>query len=145
MPKHPFTYVYLLQSLSHPDRHYTGVTTDLKARLRKHNEGSVTHSVKYRPWRLTTAIAFRDPAKARAFEQYLKSGSGREFARRHFCTFARSSAESVGCHAGVRLRRRRTTHAAREQDAPATFFIPRIQRPSASASSPRQLRHRPNP
>jgi len=29
-------------------------------------------------------IAFASEAKARAFEKYLKSESGREFARRHF-------------------------------------------------------------
>ena len=30
-----------------------------------------------------TAIAFTSEIKARAFEKYLKTGSGREFARRH--------------------------------------------------------------
>jgi predicted GIY-YIG superfamily endonuclease len=65
-------------------RHYTGCTTDLEARLRKHNSGSVAHTAKFRPWRVETYVCFNDCAKARAFEQYLKSGSGREFARRHF-------------------------------------------------------------
>ena len=31
-----------------------------------------------------TAVAFRSEAKARCFERCLKTGSGREFARRHF-------------------------------------------------------------
>jgi hypothetical protein len=30
------------------------------------------------------AIAFRSEAKARRFDHYLKTGSGREFDRRHF-------------------------------------------------------------
>ena len=76
--------MYVLTSEGDPGRHYTGVTTDLKERLRHPNSGACPHSAKFRPWRMETAIAFRDQAKARAFERYLKTGSGREFARRHF-------------------------------------------------------------
>ncbi|PXA05651.1 excinuclease ABC subunit C [Coraliomargarita sinensis] len=84
MPENPFKYVYILRSLEYPDRHYTGCTDDLEARLKKHNQGDVPHTVKFRPWQIQTAVSFRSEAKARAFEKYLKSGSGREFARRHF-------------------------------------------------------------
>jgi len=84
MPEQPISYVYLLRSLEDPTRHYTGCTTDLRGRLKKHNCGDVPHTAKYRPWVMETAISFRDPTKAHAFEKYLKSGSGREFARRHF-------------------------------------------------------------
>ena len=79
-----FHYVYILASESDPTAHYTGLTTDLHARLKKHNEGGVPHTSKFRPWHIETAIAFQDREKAAAFETYLKSGSGREFARRHF-------------------------------------------------------------
>ena len=79
-----FQYVYILVSETHPERHYVGTTSNLSARLRKHNEGGCPHTAKYKPWRIETAIAFLDAAKAVAFEAYLKSGSGREFARRHF-------------------------------------------------------------
>ena len=79
-----FHYVYVLVSASDPRIHYTGLTDDLDARLRKHNEGGCPHTAKYRPWRIETAVAFRERDKAAAFEKYLKSGSGREFARRHF-------------------------------------------------------------
>lgn len=79
-----FHYVYILVSLSFPDRHYTGITTDLKARLKKHNNGACQHTSKYRPWLIETAVSFRCREKAAAFEAYLKTGSGREFARRHF-------------------------------------------------------------
>ena len=75
--------MYILVSEQDATRHYTGCTTDLKARLVKHNAGEVPHTSKYRPWSVETAIAFRSREKARAFEQYLKTGSGREFARRH--------------------------------------------------------------
>ncbi len=79
-----FFYVYLLVSEIDSKVHYTGITEDLKERLAMHNRGKCANTAARRPWRLETAIAFISEAKARAFEQYLKSGSGREFARRHF-------------------------------------------------------------
>jgi putative endonuclease len=74
-------YVYILQSLTHSERFYTGITDDLDARLSKHNSGAVTHTAKYRPWRIKTYVAFADGDRANAFEKYLKSGSGRAFAK----------------------------------------------------------------
>jgi hypothetical protein len=44
----------------------------------------IPHTAKFRPWKVETAVAFSSETKARAFEKYLKSGSGREFSRRHF-------------------------------------------------------------
>jgi putative endonuclease len=75
-------YVYLLRSVSAPDQRYTGFTTDLKSRVEAHNEGASTHTAKHRPWRLVAYFAFEDEAKARAFEHYLKSGSGMAFANK---------------------------------------------------------------
>ena len=77
-----FHYVYILKSLKDPGRYYTGLTDDLEARLNKHNEGACSHTAKYRPWRIETAIAFRSPEKAATFEKYLKSHSGRAFAKK---------------------------------------------------------------
>lgn len=74
------TYVYILQSISDPERFYVGATGDLRARLKKHNAGEVSHTSKYSPWRIKTYIAFTDEQKAFAFEKYLKSASGRAFA-----------------------------------------------------------------
>ena len=79
-----FHYVYILISESNPNHHYIGSTFDLNARLTAHNAGKVRHTSKHKPWRVETAIAFREKRKATTFERYLKSGSGREFARRHF-------------------------------------------------------------
>ena len=73
-------YVYILRSEADSERFYTGITSDLKARLARHNAGEVSHTSKYRPWVLVTYIAFSDKAKAFAFEKYLKSASGRAFA-----------------------------------------------------------------
>ena len=78
-----FTYVYELSSLADPARHYTGITHDLQERLAKHN-GKVVCTRDGAPWQIEVAVAFRDKAKATAFEKYLKSHSGRAFAARHF-------------------------------------------------------------
>ncbi len=80
----PFWYVYILVSEDEPSRHYTGTTQNLGTRLKDHNDGRCLHTAKHAPWRIETAVAFSSQAKALAFEKYLKSGSGREFARRHF-------------------------------------------------------------
>ena len=84
MPSKEFTYVYLLRSNSIPEQIYTGYTTNLEQRLKDHNRGHVPHTAQFAPWHIEVAVAFQDQKKAQAFEKYLKSGSGREFARRHF-------------------------------------------------------------
>ena len=76
-------YVYILQSLSDTQHFYTGITDDLKVRLSAHNSGGVTHTSKFRPWRIKSYVAFTDEGRAFAFEKYLKSGSGRAFAKTH--------------------------------------------------------------
>lgn len=75
-------YVYILQSEAEAGRFYVGFTADLKARLSKHNVGSVHHTSKYRPWRIKTYIAFADREQAIGFEAYLKTASGRAFAKK---------------------------------------------------------------
>jgi putative endonuclease len=75
-------YVYILESLAHPGRFYVGVTADLPSRLQKHNNGGVAHTSKFAPWRIKTYIAFSDEHQAVAFERYLKSASGRAFAKK---------------------------------------------------------------
>jgi predicted GIY-YIG superfamily endonuclease len=82
--KGTFYYVYILSSLSDPDRRYTGCTGDLDKRLKAHNAGACPHTSKFAPWRVESAFAFRDEAKALAFERYVKSHSGRAFSKKHF-------------------------------------------------------------
>ena len=84
MPTAGYTYVYVLSSLTNPARHYVDCTDNMQARLTSHNSGANPHTVKYKPWQIEVCVAFREAGKARAFEHYLKSGSGREFARRHY-------------------------------------------------------------
>ncbi|MCK4624167.1 MAG: GIY-YIG nuclease family protein [Phycisphaerae bacterium] len=76
--------VYLLESLSNPSKHYVGITRNLNRRIAEHNAGHSPHTSKYAPWELIVAVQFTDERKANAFERYLKSGSGRAFASRHF-------------------------------------------------------------
>ena len=83
-PAMSFHYVYMLESLAAPERHYVGLTGDLGTRLEHHNHGNVPSTSNARPWRIKTAVAFTDGYRAAAFEQYLKSGSGRAFAETHF-------------------------------------------------------------
>jgi len=77
-------YVYMLRSIDTPENYYVGATGELKERLRQHNAGESIHTRKFKPWRVEGYIAFSDHSKADKFERYLKSGSGRAFAKRHF-------------------------------------------------------------
>jgi len=77
-------YVYLIQSISCPDKRYVGTTTDLNQRLKEHNTGKSPHTAQFKPWKVVVAIRFADNRRADTFEKYLKSGSGHAFAKRHF-------------------------------------------------------------
>jgi putative endonuclease len=77
-------YVYMLQSISHPEHFYVGLTSDLKKRFAEHNRGESGHTSKFTPWRIVTYVAFSDEQRAASFERYLKTASGRAFAKKHF-------------------------------------------------------------
>ena len=74
-------YVYILRSLE-GDHFYCGSTDDLRSRLKSHNAGQVPHTRKFKPWKLKTYLAFSDEQRAIDFEKYLKSPSGRAFAKK---------------------------------------------------------------
>jgi putative endonuclease len=75
-------YVYIIRSGGSPDQEYTGATADLKQRIADHNAGKSTHTVKFKPWQLAWYCTFPGKHKALAFEKYLKSYSGRAFAKK---------------------------------------------------------------
>jgi predicted GIY-YIG superfamily endonuclease len=77
-----FYYTYILQSEIKPDRFYTGFTEELERRIKSHNQGNNPHTSRLKPWRIKTAIAFTDREKALDFEEYLKTSSGRAFAKK---------------------------------------------------------------
>src|SRR5258708_1705001 len=67
LPQIPMKYVYILEN--HDSEHfYVGITEDLRARLAKHNAGEVTHTSKYKPWRVKTYVAFSDETGIRIRE-----------------------------------------------------------------------------
>jgi predicted GIY-YIG superfamily endonuclease len=75
-------YVYLLKSLPDPAQRYIGFTLELRNRFAAHNNGRSVHTAKYKPWKLVAYFAFDDERRAREFEHYLKSGSGKAFANK---------------------------------------------------------------
>jgi predicted GIY-YIG superfamily endonuclease len=77
-------YVYLIKSIAFPEVVYVGYTTDVQQRLETHNSGGSIHTAKYRPWKLVVFLTFEEEAKAKDFERYLKSQTGRLFAKKHF-------------------------------------------------------------
>ena len=88
-------FVYIIKSIVVPDEYYVGVTSDVDLRLRAHNDGVSPHTSRHRPWRRLVVIEFDEEEPARRFERYLKSGSGREFARRHFRQTVRLATRST--------------------------------------------------
>lgn len=75
-------FVYIIQSIDHPQQIYVGKTTNLKKCLLDHNCETTAHTKKYMPWELVVYTCFNNELKAISFEQYLKSGSGREFRKK---------------------------------------------------------------
>ncbi len=75
-------YVYIIRSLHFADQEYTGATADLKKRVADHNSGKSNHTAKFVPWELVWYCAFKDKYQALEFEKYLKSHSGRAFAKK---------------------------------------------------------------
>jgi putative endonuclease len=65
-----------------PGKLYLGWTADLRRRLQEHNWGMSPHTAEYRPWEVAWYAGFLSEEAARAFERYLKSGSGRAFLRK---------------------------------------------------------------
>ena len=77
-------YAYVLESLLVPKELYRGHTANLKQRLGHHNAGKCLHTLKFRPWKVRLHVAFQTLELAQKFEDYLKTGSGHAFAKRHF-------------------------------------------------------------
>ncbi|MBI2036415.1 GIY-YIG nuclease family protein [Candidatus Microgenomates bacterium] len=70
-------YVYILQLKD--NTYYHGSATDLKKRLKDHENGIVLSTKNLRPLSLVFYAAFRSKIKALRFEKYLKTTSGWAF------------------------------------------------------------------
>ena len=74
-------YVYIIQS-KNDGSYYTGVTENLKNRIKEHNTGKARFTSTKGDYKLAWYCAFNDKKKALDFEKYLKQGSGFAFARK---------------------------------------------------------------
>ena len=72
-------FVYILRSVTDPQKTYVGFTTRLEERLGEHNEQSQVYSRRYAPWERIAYVAFSQKQAALDFEKYLKSPSGKAF------------------------------------------------------------------
>ena len=75
-------YVYIIKSLITPDIFYAGYTLDLQSRLQVHNNGGSVYTADHKPWQLVWHCEFNNKMRAIEFERYLKSHSGRAFAKK---------------------------------------------------------------
>jgi putative endonuclease len=77
-PVRPWYYTYVLQSKKN-GQFYTGVTDNLKKRIKEHNNGSVTSTKYKRPLQLIYFEACKNKADAFRRERYLKTGMGKRY------------------------------------------------------------------
>ncbi len=74
--------VYILKCSS--GKYYTGFTTNIKQRIKAHNDGEVHFTKDKLPVELVHLSLFENKQKAYDFERYLKSGSGIAFRNKRF-------------------------------------------------------------
>lgn len=65
-------YFYIIQSVKKQSEIYAGSTNDLKARFKEHNQGKVTSTRRYMPWRIVYYEAYLSETDARLREQKFK-------------------------------------------------------------------------
>lgn len=76
-----FYYTYIIQSIQHNDV-YVGYTTDLKERLKRHNNGLNLSTKSHRPWRVIHYEAYLSDEDAKRREKYLKTSQGSRLLKR---------------------------------------------------------------
>jgi putative endonuclease len=57
-------FVYVIRNRSTRRRYYTGLTSDVPARLAAHNAGHCTHTADGRPWDIDVVVEFSDERRA---------------------------------------------------------------------------------
>lgn len=75
--------IYVISSIKTPGKLYIGYTVDIDQPLLVHNAGKSVYTAKFRPWNLVWHCTFEEEAKAKSFEQYLKTGSGKALLTKH--------------------------------------------------------------
>lgn len=74
-------YNYILQGIKNGNL-YIGYTTDLKRRLKEHNQGLNKSTKPYRPWKLIYYEACLNELDAKRREKYLKKTQGQRLLKR---------------------------------------------------------------
>ncbi|MBU0613364.1 GIY-YIG nuclease family protein [Patescibacteria group bacterium] len=74
-------FVYVLQSKK-DFRLYYGFANNLDRRLKEHNNGSVTYTTPWRPWKLIYYEVYPNKKDALEREGYIKSGWGRRYIKK---------------------------------------------------------------
>lgn len=69
------------------EKRYIGFTSDLRKRIKTHNDGKVSFTSKGVPWQLVYYEAFCNKSDAQEEERFLKSGKGRECLKHLFKNF----------------------------------------------------------
>ena len=70
--------VYILYSEIF-NKHYTGFSSNLSARLKSHNIYGNDWTKRYRPWKVIFTKEFTTRQEAMKFEKWLKTGAGRDY------------------------------------------------------------------
>ena len=79
---------YILKSLKSGIFYY-GYTDNLRRRLEEHDNGRSLFTKGHIPWKLVWYGVFENKQKAKDFELYLKSGSGKAFAYKRLVALAK--------------------------------------------------------
>jgi len=77
-------YVYLIRSVSSPERTHIGFTHDIRKQLAAHNAGEVPGTADGCPWEPVCYQAFADERRAQGFKEFLQTDAGQVFAREWF-------------------------------------------------------------
>lgn len=79
-------YTYILQSKKNSQL-YVGYTSDLKRRIREHNQGLNFSTNKYMPWEIIYYEACIEESDAKRREKYLKTTQGNRLIKRRLKDF----------------------------------------------------------
>lgn len=79
-------YTYILQSKKNSQL-YVGYTSDLKRRIREHNQGLNFSTKKYMPWEIIYYEACIEESDAKRREKYLKTTQGNRLIKRRLKDF----------------------------------------------------------
>ena len=74
-------FVYAISSLNH-NYIYVGMTQDIEARIKRHNDGRERTTRFYKPFKLINSEVCKTRLEARVREKYWKSGIGKEKLRK---------------------------------------------------------------